>query len=224
MPGGSGIEVGPSLAIPHFTHPTFPSKLEHMFAPTPQTETRPTPLAEIIREETDDGRLIVRVLMDIAQGKIDDTKPHHRIAAAKELFRHRFDHMPDHTCGADDQNDSLTAANTTDEEFKKPSDDVPGSDQPSEIAVAAESEIDHPTENTDSAALEPDQAAQEPGPTDLDPVQPRENPDTGEPRSRRTGRARRRQKRNSATPPGPHHNDTGNSQRAVDSVVSAGFR
>ena len=223
-----------------------------MFAPTTQTESRTTTLADIIREETDDGRLLVRVLRDIAEGKTDDTKPHHRIAAVKELFRQRFNQMPDHSCGGDDENDSLTAANTAGEKLEKPSDDVPGSDQPSEIAVAAGSEIDHPTENTDSAVLEPEQSReeprpadnnqgqtlentdssdpqpgqddQEPGPTDLGPVRPLENPGPDEPRSRRAGRAQRRRKRNSTTPPVPHDNGTGNTQLAVDSVVAAGFR
>ena len=63
-----------------------------MFATEPQTQTEetPTPLADIIREETDDGRHIVRFLIDIMQGQIDDSKPCHRLDAARQLLNLGF--------------------------------------------------------------------------------------------------------------------------------------
>ena len=62
-----------------------------MFATEHQTEENPNPLADIVREETDDGRHIVRFLIDIMQGKIDDSKPCHRLDAARQLLNLGFD-------------------------------------------------------------------------------------------------------------------------------------
>ena len=53
-------------------------------------------IADIIKLETSDGRDAVRFLVDVMQGNLDDFKPHHRIAAAKELLRRGFDNSPDH--------------------------------------------------------------------------------------------------------------------------------
>ena len=61
-----------------------------MFATEHQTEQSPIPLADIIREETDDGRLVVRFLIDIMQGKVDDSKPCHRLDAARQLLNLGF--------------------------------------------------------------------------------------------------------------------------------------
>ncbi len=47
-------------------------------------------LAELIRKETDDGRAAVRFLVDVMHGTLDGFKPHHRLAAAKELLRRGF--------------------------------------------------------------------------------------------------------------------------------------
>ena len=54
-------------------------------------------LADIIKQETSDGRDVVRFLVDVMHGNLDGFKPHHRIAAAKELLRRGFDNSPDHT-------------------------------------------------------------------------------------------------------------------------------
>ena len=54
-------------------------------------------LANIIKQETSDGKDIVRFLVDVMQGNLDDFKPHHRLAAAKELLRRGFDSSPGHT-------------------------------------------------------------------------------------------------------------------------------
>ena len=61
-------------------------------------------LADIIKLETSGGRDAVRFLVDIMQGSLQDFKPHHRLAAAKELLRRGFDHTPDPT-GADERED-----------------------------------------------------------------------------------------------------------------------
>ena len=57
-------------------------------------------LAQIVREETDDGRAAVRFLVNVMQGELPDFKPCHRLSAAKELLQRGFDYVPD---DADDQ-------------------------------------------------------------------------------------------------------------------------
>ena len=61
-----------------------------MFDQEHQTEETPKPLADIIREETDDGRIVVRFLIDVMQGKVDDSKPCHRLDAARQLLNLGF--------------------------------------------------------------------------------------------------------------------------------------
>ena len=61
-------------------------------------------LADIIKEETADGRYIVRFLVDVMQGKLEGFKPRHRLVASNELLKRGFDNVPDHT-GADDDGD-----------------------------------------------------------------------------------------------------------------------
>ena len=62
-----------------------------MFAQEQHNQEDPKPLADIVREETDDGRLIVRFLIDVMQGKVDDSKPCHRLDAARQLLNLGFD-------------------------------------------------------------------------------------------------------------------------------------
>ena len=62
-----------------------------MFATEQQTEETSKSLADIIREETNDGRLVVRFLIDVMQGKVDDSKPCHRLDAARQLLNLGFD-------------------------------------------------------------------------------------------------------------------------------------
>ena len=52
-------------------------------------------LAQIVREETDDGRAAIRFLIDAMQGEFPDFKPCHRLSAAKELLQRGFDYLPD---------------------------------------------------------------------------------------------------------------------------------
>ncbi len=49
-------------------------------------------LARIVREETDDGRRIVRFFVKVAEGELESEgfKPHHRIAAGRELLLRGF--------------------------------------------------------------------------------------------------------------------------------------
>ncbi len=68
--------------------------------PSPRRRASPSPpakrnvrsaLCKIVREETDDGRDAVRFLVDVMQGSLEGFKPHHRLAAAKELLHRGFD-------------------------------------------------------------------------------------------------------------------------------------
>ena len=61
-----------------------------MFDTEQQTEETSKSLADIVREETDDGRLIVRFLIEVMQGKVDDSKPCHRLDAARQLLNLGF--------------------------------------------------------------------------------------------------------------------------------------
>ena len=49
------------------------------------TEDQPPSLAEIVREMTDDGRLIVEFLFDMVQGKMEGATYWHRLEAARQL-------------------------------------------------------------------------------------------------------------------------------------------
>ena len=44
-------------------------------------------LADIARQETDGGRLVVRFLVDAMQGQLEDAKPCHRLDAARQLLK-----------------------------------------------------------------------------------------------------------------------------------------
>ena len=68
--------------------------------PSPRRRASPSPpprrnvrsvLCKIVREETDDGRDAVRFLVDVMQGSLEGFKPHHRLAAARELLHRGFD-------------------------------------------------------------------------------------------------------------------------------------
>lgn len=57
--------------------------------PEAETTGHP-PLADIIREETDGGRLIIRFLVDAMRGDVDHVKPCHRLDAARQLIEHGY--------------------------------------------------------------------------------------------------------------------------------------
>ena len=52
-------------------------------------------LAQIVREETDDGYVVVQFLIDAMEGEFPDFKPCHRLSAARELLQRGFDYLPD---------------------------------------------------------------------------------------------------------------------------------
>ena len=66
-------------------------------------------LADIIRKETDGGRDIVRFLIDAMQGKLEDFKPRHRLAASDRLITRGFDNVPGHTVVACEHEDPYNA-------------------------------------------------------------------------------------------------------------------
>ncbi len=65
-------------------------------------------LAAIVREETDDGRIAVRFLIDVMQGELPDFKPCHRLSAARELLQRGFDYVPDDAEAQADEPAELT--------------------------------------------------------------------------------------------------------------------
>ena len=53
------------------------------------TERKPPTIADIVREKTDDGRLIIDFFTDVMTGRIDGAELCHRIDAAKQLEKHK---------------------------------------------------------------------------------------------------------------------------------------
>ena len=66
--------------------------------PDPEMEQARQELAQYARELTDGGRTVIRLYADVMNGLLDDEgfKPHHRIAAARELLKRGFDYECDH--------------------------------------------------------------------------------------------------------------------------------
>ena len=62
-------------------------------------------LADIVKQETSDGRDVVRFLVDVMHGNLDGFKPCHRLASAKELLRRGFDSTPVDTDDDDQDRD-----------------------------------------------------------------------------------------------------------------------
>ena len=72
-------------------------------------------LAKIVRQETDDGRVAVRFLVDVMRGGLPGFKPHHRLAAARELLRRGFDDtLADDNAGHSDD-DAVAPADPPDD-------------------------------------------------------------------------------------------------------------
>ena len=71
------------------THPS--PILEHMSANTHTTETterKPPTIADIVREKTGDGALIIDFFTDVMTGRIEGAELCHRIDAAKQLVKY----------------------------------------------------------------------------------------------------------------------------------------
>ena len=176
-----------------------------MFATAHQTttRTRPPTLAEIIREETDDGRFMVRILKDIAEGKTEDAKTCHQLPATMELIRRAFDTIPDHVGDEDGKAGTLQPANVAVEEHTDPETGQPEEEKEpapapihSEVDETGEPESrepgpDQPAEEISPVGPGPDQPAEDSVPGEPFPDQSLEDPDPGETRAGRHARAKR---------------------------------
>ena len=67
-------------------------------APDTETEQARQELADYARELTDDGRTVIRLYAAVMDGLREDEgfKPHHRMAAGRELLKRGFDYECDH--------------------------------------------------------------------------------------------------------------------------------
>ena len=67
-------------------------------APDPETEQARQELAQYARGLTDGGRTVIKLYTEVMDGLRNDEgfKPHHRIAAGRELLRRGFDYECDH--------------------------------------------------------------------------------------------------------------------------------
>ena len=70
------------------THQFVAIIVEHMNAETQQTPS----IQDIVRQETDNGMLIVRFLVSVIEGEIPDTKLWHRLDATRQLRKLGFDY------------------------------------------------------------------------------------------------------------------------------------
>ena len=71
--------------------------------PDPEIEQARQELADYARELTDDGRTVIRLYADVVDGLREDEgfKPHHRMAAGRELLKRGFDYERDHARPSD---------------------------------------------------------------------------------------------------------------------------
>ena len=59
-------------------------------------------LADFIKEETDDGKEVIRFYLNVVRNRVEDARIGHKISAAKELLRRAFDIVPQRTGAGDD--------------------------------------------------------------------------------------------------------------------------
>ena len=67
-------------------------------------------LAQMVREETDNGRAIVTFLVQAMQGELQDFKPCHRMSASRQLIHRGFEYIPPDEDIVDDVVDRVEAA------------------------------------------------------------------------------------------------------------------
>ena len=91
-------------------------------SPAPSNSRINQELADIIKLETSDGREAVRFLVDVMQGNLQDFKPHHRLAAAKELLRRGFDNTPGHNAADEYEDDPFDFENYDEEQYRRDGD------------------------------------------------------------------------------------------------------
>ena len=81
----------------NFIAETTPDSSPRRDRPNSKRQTKfDTELARLIREDTGDGRSIARFLVNVMVGEIRSFRPHHRMAAARELLNRGFG-KPAHT-------------------------------------------------------------------------------------------------------------------------------
>ena len=75
----------------NFIAKTTPDSSPRRDRPNSKRQTKfDTELARLIREDTGDGRSIARFLVHVMEGEIRSFRPHHRMAAARELLNRGF--------------------------------------------------------------------------------------------------------------------------------------
>ena len=67
-------------------------------------------LAQMVREETDNGRAIVTFLVQAMKGELEDFLPCHRMSASRELLHRGFEYIPPDEDAVDDVVDKIEAA------------------------------------------------------------------------------------------------------------------
>ena len=99
-----------------------------------------TELARVIREDSDDGRSIARFLVNVMVGEFKSFRPHHRMAAARELLDRGF--------GKSARNEKVVHPNPTEVSS-------PLANETNEIIVIPESEFRQPDPSAEEQPLTP---------------------------------------------------------------------
>ena len=99
-----------------------------------------TELARVIREDSDDGRSIARFLVNVMVGEFKSFRPHHRMAAARELLDRGF--------GKSTRNEKVVHPDST----KEPN---PLANETNEIMLISESQKSEFRQSTDEQTLTP---------------------------------------------------------------------
>ena len=119
---------------PNFIAETTPDSSPRRDRTDSKRQTRfDTELARLIQEDTGDGRSIARFLVNVMEGEIRSFKPHHRMAAARELLNRGF--------GKSARTEALTPQTITNRrsgEGRNPETPPPGDAQPAPLRRSGE--------------------------------------------------------------------------------------
>ena len=132
-------------------------------SPRPSRPTKfDTELARLIRENTDDGRSIVRFLVSVMVGDFRSFRPHHRMAAARELLDRGFGksarkktpppaptpaEIPEPS--TDDTNEITTIPESHESQFRQPTPSTDDNNEITTIPESHESQFRQPTDLLD---------------------------------------------------------------------------
>ena len=127
---------------PNFIAETTPDSSPRRDRPNSKRQTKfDTELARLIREDTGDGRSIARFLVNVMEGEIRSFRPHHRMAAARELLNRGFGK----SARTEARGHPQTITNRRSGEGRNPETPPPGDAQPARHRPGARASRPHRT-------------------------------------------------------------------------------